>query len=516
MYRAAIVDDEPVIRFGIRASVNWQQENIGLAGDFANGEEAWRAIGEEGVDILITDIKMPVMDGLELAKLALARHPGTKVILISSYTDFEYVRQGLKLGVADYLLKPTLEPEGLLELVRKCVRAIEEDRQRERERQLLRRTQRLQERRRFEADIKRALANADEGGAPALAPSWLRAGYAVGTVLIDRVREYEEQHGSLLAGMLPEDMHELFCEAVDEGAAFVLPGPSLAFVLAAEGAAEKAQALRDLWRTRLNVATTIGLACGDAGAELRETYRRSARAARRRFYEGEGFYEDVGANAGELGAPADGGKGEATLSQRLRQALAAKDATAAEAAVREQAARWAERRTDADAVRRAAVETATSLLSGEQEPSALLEGLEELKRAETLDALVRMLLAQLRGYRGTGAFGAPNVRGNKRLVEKAIAHLEANYTGDLTLQQLADHVHMSKNYFCLQFKVHTGMNFMDYLIRLRLGRAKALLDESDLKIYEVAERAGFGDAKHFGKLFKRMTGLSPVEYRERR
>lgn len=516
MYRAAIVDDEPVIRFGIRASVDWERENIGLAGDFANGEEAWRAIGEEGVDILITDIKMPVMDGLELAKRALARHPRTKVILISSYTDFEYVRQGLKLGVADYLLKPTLEPEGLLELVRKCVRAIEEDRGREVDRQLLRRTQRLQERRRLEADIKRAVAQAGEGAAPWVKPSWLASGYAVCTVLIDGLREYEEQHGSLQAGLLLEDMHESFDEIAEEGAAFAAQGPSLALVLPADVAAETARALRDLWRKRLNVGTTIGLAAGTSEADLRDVYLRSARAAGRRFYEGEGFYED----ARDQEAAPERGSPEETLTRRLRHALAAKDAAAAEAAVREQAARWAASRTDADAVRREAVETATALLSGEREPSALLEGLEELKRAETLDALVRMLLAQLRDCRkaggaGAGA-GAPASRGNKRLVEQAIAHLEANYTGELTLQQLADHVHMSKNYFCLQFKLHTGMNFMDYLIRLRLGRAKALLGETDLKIYEVAERAGFGDAKHFGKLFKRMTGLSPVEYRERR
>jgi len=518
MYRVAIVDDEPVIRFGIKASVDWGRENIGLAGDFANGSEAWRVIGEDPVDILITDIKMPVMDGLELTRKTLERHPRTKVILVSSYNDFEYVRQGLQLGVVDYLLKPTLEPEGLLELVRRCLRLIEDERQHDQDRQLIRLTRRSNDRKKLESLVRKALAHGEspEPTAGAL-PEWLENGYAACTALIDGLRETEERFGSLHAAVLLEEMHDLFDKAVEDGVAFQAGSGTLAFAFArtpgsGTGPAETVRRLRSLWRDRLGVAVTVGYAVGRGTEGLRPAFQESAGSAERRFFEGSGEYGPAEArlDAGDR-APAPAVR----LLRELKAAVLARDAEAADGAVRAWIARWASSRPSPETVRREAFEIVTAMFLNEQETIVLLEGFEELKRSETLAGLVKLLLAQIKGYRAAYAAGSHTYSGNKQLIDKAVSYIARHYAGEITLQQLADHVHMSKNYFCLQFKHHTGYNFIDYLIRLRIGKAKELIGDPGLKIYEVAEKAGFNDVKYFSKLFKKTTGSSPIEYRER-
>ncbi|MFB9278114.1 response regulator [Cohnella cellulosilytica] len=517
MYRVAIVDDEPVIRFGIKASVDWGRENVGLVGDFANGDEAWRTLERDPVDILITDIKMPVMDGLELTRRTLERHPRTKVIFVSSYNDFEYVRQGLKLGVVDYLLKPTLEPEGLLELVRRCLRQIEEERRQDEDRQLLRRTKLVSGRRRLESDVKRALAHDDGGPDAESVPEWMRRSYAICTVLIDGLRETEERFGQLHAAILLEEMQEIFYETAPEGIAFLVGTRTLALIVPApdgEPPRTAFAAASEAWSDRLGVEVTAGWALGGSVERLREAFRASGRAAERRFFEGGGEYGLREPIWTEASRPSDY-PSAAQLLQELKTHALSRDAEAVDRLVGAWIGRWETLRPDPDTVRREAFEIVTALFVNEQEMTVLLEGFEELKRSETLGELTALLQAQIRGYRKSFAAGSHTHKGNKQLIDKAIARISQHYTGEITLQQLADYVHMSKNYFCLQFKHHTGFNFIDYLIRLRIGKAKELLGDPSLKIYEVAQRSGFNDVKYFSKLFKKTTGASPVEYRER-
>lgn len=518
MYRIAIVDDEPVIRFGIRASVDWAQENIGLAGDFANGEDAWQVIRQEPVDILITDIKMPVMDGLELTKRTLALYPKTKVILVSSYNDFEYVRQGLKLGVVDYLLKPTLEPEGLLELVRRCLRLIEEDRRHDLDRHLILMSKQTYDRKRLETDVKRALVHEGEHLWQHSVPTWLASGYTLCTVLVNRLRETEEQYGYLHVGMLLEEMQEIYYDTIEEGIAFLAGERALVLMFPAIQARPPEaiiRKLRDIWSTSLSISVTAGYAMGTGVDKLRSVYRESVRSAKRRFFEGEGEYGAPEAAIPPPEQPCRSFNEPAQLLQELRVSSHARDPEAADAIVRSWMNRWSVLRTDPDTTRREAFEIVTTLFMNEQDMTVLLEGFEELRRSETLDELTWLLQAQIRGYRNAFAAGSHTFKGNKQLIDKAIEFIFTHYTGELTLQQLADYVHMSKNYFCLQFKHHTGHNFIDYIIRLRIGKAKELIAEPGLKIYEVAEKAGFKDVKYFSKLFKKTTGLSPVDYRER-
>lgn len=122
-----IVDDEPISRIGLKSSINWKQEGLNIIGDFPNGGKAYEAMENNHVDILITDINMPVMDGLTLMKKGMEIFPKLKVILVSSYSNFEYVKEAIIYGAIDYILKPTLEQEDFLQLIRKCVQKLDEE-----------------------------------------------------------------------------------------------------------------------------------------------------------------------------------------------------------------------------------------------------------------------------------------------------------------------------------------------------------------------------------------------------
>src|SRR5690606_8623293 len=99
-------------------------------------------------------------------------------------------------------------------------------------------------------------------------------------------------------------------------------------------------------------------------------------------------------------------------------------------------------------------------------------------------------------------------------IAKAIQYIEQNYDQDLSLQVLRQHVHLSKNYFSNLFKREMGEGVIDYITKVRLERAKALLRNTDLKSSEVGILIGISDSKYFSKLFKKMTGVTPSEYRD--
>lgn len=117
--KVLIVDDERLIRQGILHYMNWQEEGFEVVGEAANGEEALTLIDALHPDIVITDIVMPVMNGTDLIKYVKTHYPSIEMIVLSSYADFDYVRDTFKNGVVDYILKPKLDGEILLETLKR-------------------------------------------------------------------------------------------------------------------------------------------------------------------------------------------------------------------------------------------------------------------------------------------------------------------------------------------------------------------------------------------------------------
>ncbi|TLS50936.1 response regulator [Paenibacillus antri] len=471
MYTAVIVDDEPVIRFGIKASIDWHRLNVNVAGDFANGRQALQCIESQRVDLLITDIKMPVMDGLELARRALACQPAMKIVLVSSYNDFEYVREGLRLGVTDYILKPTLEPEELRLLVLRCIERLEAERAGA---GAAFASAKDAERRLREQELRRHLLHPEAPLAPAAAPPWLGAsgGFTAVCLRVDDVERIEEQFGYLHKAMLYEELEERFLATEPEGIGFQASENDWSFFLPGTADALRLSRLKGELETSAGVGLTLGYAHGTGAPMLRAAYESSRRAAGKRFFLGKGLLLSADETGGVVGLG------------------------------------------DEDAMKRQAVETLSSRCGTRMDVTTLLERCERLKKAETAAELRGLLELSIAEAERAFEASSPRASGHETLMEQAVEYIQSHYAGPLTLQQVADRVFLSKNYFCLLFKKHTNQNFIDYVIDLRIRKAKELLKTTDLRIYEVAESAGFNDVKYFSKLFKKMTSVSPGEFRE--
>lgn len=112
--RVLIVDDELLVRVGLKTIIPWEENGFQLVGEASNGSEAWAMLEETPCDIVLTDIRMPEWNGLELIEKIRRRWPQTKCVILSSYNDFEYVRKALQLGAVDYILKLAMDPEEML------------------------------------------------------------------------------------------------------------------------------------------------------------------------------------------------------------------------------------------------------------------------------------------------------------------------------------------------------------------------------------------------------------------
>lgn len=125
-----LVEDEIVIRNGIKNSIEWEKEGYEFVGEASDGELAYPMIVKERPDILITDIKMPFMDGLELSRLVRKELPELKILILSGYDEFDYAKEAISLGVTEYLLKPVSSAK-LLETLKGVSVIIEQERRSE-------------------------------------------------------------------------------------------------------------------------------------------------------------------------------------------------------------------------------------------------------------------------------------------------------------------------------------------------------------------------------------------------
>lgn len=128
MIKVFLVEDETIIRQGIRNNIDWGAHGLELVGEAEDGEYAYPMILKSRPDILLTDVKMPFMDGLELSHLVRKQLPGTKIIILSGYDDFEYAKEAIKIGISDYLLKP-VTPSALIDALKKAAEGIQEERE---------------------------------------------------------------------------------------------------------------------------------------------------------------------------------------------------------------------------------------------------------------------------------------------------------------------------------------------------------------------------------------------------
>ncbi|MCS7458589.1 response regulator [Paenibacillus doosanensis] len=513
MYKVLLVDDEAMARIGLRSTFEWEENGFLLVGEASNGKTALQWLESHEVDILITDIAMPVMDGLELMRRARAAYPALKVVLLSCHNDFEYVREGIRLGASDYLLKPTLETEDLQAVLGKLKEQIAEERKRT---ELILRQELSGKRQELEKQLMKLLAGEEPQQESTAELAWLNEGYRIVVCMLDGAAKLRAEEGGLFIEIVMEEVQASCYEHLERGAAFRVGSDQLVLAVPDEGGDQES------WMARLErlhrmladkgYSFTMGVSfCSAGSGGLKRAYREGLDKAALRFYFGPGGIRSMLVSPRR---PSRSGNTEAGMNA-LREAISEdwKD-KAAECQKRLLGCWTCDNKTPVEVLREAQeLLSLYQLCKGNRYVPA--EQTEALRMMESVEEVQSFLWSVFESLWKSEDEIEEEFGFHRRIIAKAIEYMQGNFTKNISLQDVADHVSVSKNYFSEMFKRVTGQNFIDYLIHLRLKRSTVLLQTTTLKVYEVAEMSGFNDVKYFSKLFKKMMKLSPAEFRDR-
>lgn len=528
MYRVILVDNEQTIRNGIRNSVNWNRLGLEVVGEAADGQSALRKIDELSPDILITDIKMPQMDGLQLSELALAMSPELKIIIISGFDDFKYAQKGIRIGVSGYLLKPVREKE-LEELLVKITAELAEKREmRSAQETLSKFNVDYLVLGKFFRDIIFGKAN-DAAEIEKQLMSGNINSFAVMVLEVDNylnvIRDMSEEEQRSFSRVFFETADAYFSQ---NGGVVNVAADNCTCIVALYDTEESRVSnnilkisiqLRQIMRNR-NISISIGIGRNYSSAQgWRMSYQEARKALKQKFLMGEGstiYYSGVE-------------KMEANYDfSQMKTVGEVVDAV---------------RRTDADALGQVLERATIEMMTGGQMMSAyvnlfvssvfrkvlvFLESIDisaeeifenpmevyaDLLNRQTIrdttDRLREQLLKVIRyiGLKKQGKFS--------EYIDRAKRYIEEHYTeSDINIEKIAGQIQMSVSYFSMEFKKYVGITYIEFLTDLRIRRAKELLRGTALKISEISEMVGYENPSYFNFIFRKNVGKTPGEYRK--
>ena len=512
MMKVFLVDDEIAIRENLRNSFPWEQNGFQLVGEAPDGEMALPMIRDLNPDILLTDIRMPFMDGMALCAEVKRVLPWIGVVILSGYDDFSYARQAISLGVKEYLLKPITADE-LGEALRRVAGQIAEERRAQslrREaatgnpflREKLLASLFTEEGDRFEDEqLMRQMR--------AMGVNLAAGCYAVIDIAFPLKGEVRAQAREALSALAEASSGSVFTCGMPHGARALVLGDN------ERDAEERAYsfAASAAHLPQLESCENLLLSIGETVTDYFDI-RRSMQSARhvrhaavgqgggrRIIGVGELDDETTSLNSLEL----------SPLYERLQYAPVEEldgiladyaDLLGSGAEGRELALGY---------LRIAAVIAARQIVTdaGADPQRVLDEGLiAEALRAEGIDAVRTLLAAAMacRDAKGRGLGQTPVARARRFLSQR---YADPN----LMLQDVAGEVGMSQSHFSTVFAQETGLTFTQYLTALRIGKAKELLSATAMRSSEIAFAVGYNDAHYFSYMFKKQTGMTPSEYR---
>jgi len=523
MAKLLIVDDDEHIRTGLQYLIDWESFGIEIIGNAEGGHEAYRIFEQTAPQIVLTDIRMPDGDGLELIKRIREKGWHTHIIVLSGYDDYAYVRQAMKYQVEDYLLKPVDAGE-LEEIAKSISQHIErrgmDERIRHESMDLLRQNLfvRWVENRIDEEQLREKL-------------DFLHVNITNVRLLQAAIISWKDVKEDALPATECSLRAFAVCNVVEEwlsqegrGTAFTTPDHQvIALLFGRHKEAERFAQDNLAWMRNVSSSSADLLklpwfcAIGkpvDRLHLLHESYRDARRLLDQMEQTGPAQCIDRSAMPS---LPADVSAGLSD-HQTMVNALLARQRQEWEAALESDFA-WAIQQPDPLATAKlaasewiATIKEASRHLRTEEDRQPFNEQLLSRVFAETSVPAIRRKIADMLEQLDA-ALRAQTESSKNVLIQEAESYLKKHYHEEVTLQMLADLLHVNSIYLGRLFKSETGEYFSDYLNRLRIEEAKHLLVQTRRKASDIALHCGYSDPNYFFKKFKSLVGLSPTEYR---
>lgn len=522
MYRTVIVDDDFLVRSYLRQLDAWQKSGYEIIADLRDGEEALDVVEKERPDLIVTDISMPLMDGIELIRRVRTVDSGVYIIVLSCHDDFEYVKEAMKLGANEYVLKNSLNEESLFEILEKTKVQLAGMKTRQKEvdetKKLVQMGRQSMKYHFFngllsgsfsmeERECKRKEAGIHGRFTNSAVVSLFMPGFGE---LKGRNSPLElEQYSQHLLRKLYESLTELLGEDkkyVEE--VYLGEGVFCCFL-------DLSQIHRNsLMRQRL---TTVATACYQCSKEepytfavgvsgtcfgedgIRQAYQQVREVTKLFFYE-EGsilYYE---------GEPFIGHELPMEAESLLKAAVS-----------------YIERQ-QADELECAFGKAVDAFEKYHTESRIVLHWLKELEQLAGIergtDAYANLIkISQIRELGGEYRIKMQSVgkkpipSGAGPVTRTAVNFMHEHYREQIGLTDTAEAAKVNPAYLSYLFKQEMGIGFSSYLMELRMECAKSLLCNTNEKIKDVAALSGMNDYHYFSKAFKKQTGVSPADYR---
>lgn len=534
LYKILLADDEEEVRKGIIRQIDWERLGFQVAGDAENGEDALEKIEQLKPDVVMTDIRMPYMDGLTLTSRIRQKYPSTRVLIFSGYDDFEYAQQAIKLGVTEYILKPVNVEEltGILSRIRE---SLDEEIAQRRDVSLLRKRyhsslpmlrelflNKLVQGNVPEEEVRPQL---EEYGVDILNARKLIAA-VVNVEKEDRGQEQPSMSLQEQKNLIPLSVRGLVEDQLREYFRFISFDSSGGIAIIAAIDRENTQTgfidlLADICKeTRriLGVTITIGVGHSSQSPELiSDSYQSAVDAL--------GYKAIVGTGGTiYIGDMEPVSRGKLQLSQKDEAQLEAQikfgTPETVEAEVRMLAGRMDDTRVHASQYQ-------VYMLSIVNCITRLMQQYDmDLRQVFDTDGGLMKLLGsskeqeEFAGWLAQAA-GRMNEAVNHRrdntarqVIEEAKQYIQEHYQEpELSVDMICRKLHMSPAYFSTMFRKETGKTCVAYLTDVRLNRAVELLNETNDKTYVIAQKVGYLEQNYFSYVFKKKFGVSPTRFR---
>lgn len=528
MIRVMIVEDEPVIRNGIATVLPWSEMGCQVVALAENGQDGLEKAAECAPHLVISDIRMPRMDGLDMIEGLIKIIPKVKIILLTGYKEFEYAKRAIEFGVSDYILKP-VDQEQLENVVRKLTEEIENTIALEKEREALK--SRMEAglpiiKDKFIADLLFHNPNNIDHIREKMKYFQLEIGtFVILVVEIDSFHDLEksftEDDVQLLLFLITEQIEALLGKYGYSSITFNHKKSIYAIMGSDEKEIELNSILeycRDLAQNvekRVKFTVSIGISSIYDGAMLIQKARREAdKSVRESYYLGSSSVicyqdlmidEDVQQDNNEV----DTGSFYQALKNGIHISKEAKQLCDQLKDIRD------------DIVARSMVSEVISrsfrLMNEEYGESQEIQ--EYFNRAFDMIHYAKTLKNLSDIIKDSGIWMEQIIQ-EKQLsrteytMNQAIQYMKDNCKRELSLEEVASSVYVSKWYLSKLFHKEKGIKFSDYLSALRIEEAQRIIREDpSLKNYEVAEIMGYGNDRYFSQVFKKVTGMTPSEFR---
>lgn len=498
MNRVLIVDDETIVRVTLRSQIDWESCGYTVVKDCMNGQQALEYLREHPVELMITDMKMPGMDGLQLLELARREDRLPVTLVLSGYNEFELVRKAFRLGAYDYLLKSDIGGGALEKLLLRLNQEQFKDRN--------------------------AGGEPEHPGRISL-PKDGRYG-----IVLFEVADFKRQ-AARFGDDLDQDMAKPMLELARQiprvtargGIVKIYPSQFLLYYKVTDenqyssSVLSLTRQIQAVWRDYMNLDVMAGISSPVDHTQMDEALGQVIGLLKWSV-----LYGRYGiCPYWEFSARLAAAKTEETQLSGLLAAVFSEDEVRLE---REKAVFLTNLgalspEQAAERCLHLVCQLAARFREYEMDFSGLFpdeinyyQKIGRLEHIREMELWVNNYLRWVEDYLTSCREG-----GREDGILRVRRFLADNFTDEkLTLKMAADYAGLNEKYFSTKFTKETGMTFSAYLTSLRLNKAKMLMDTTDLKMYEISDRVGYNNVEHFNRTFKKAFGISPGDYKKER